>query len=65
MSYVVIPLGELIEAGMFYFTRLDLLKLNSFQDENCDVVEIETKDSLEIDTQYDLEIARLLMKIRK
>ncbi|KAG5675379.1 hypothetical protein PVAND_005287 [Polypedilum vanderplanki] len=54
--------GEYIETGMFYFAKRKLLDDGLFQNNNCDVVEIRSKDSLEIDTPYDLELARILKK---
>lgn len=49
---------------MFYFADVDLLEMNLFQNDNCEIVEIETQDAMEIDTPHDLEIARLKMKMR-
>lgn len=56
--------GELIETGMFYFARKKLLLEDRFQNENCEVVVIDEKDSLEIDSLNDLELARMIIKSR-
>ncbi|XP_065079163.1 N-acylneuraminate cytidylyltransferase A [Ochlerotatus camptorhynchus] len=53
--------GELVETGMFYFARKRLLLGGHFQNENCEVVVIDDKDSLEIDSFYDLELARKII----
>ncbi|CAH1707401.1 unnamed protein product [Chironomus riparius] len=57
--------GEFIEAGMFYFTKRELLNEGLFQNDNCDIVQIKNEDSLEIDRPDDLELARVLNKYRK
>lgn len=49
---------------MFYLANLGLLEQNLFQNDNCGVAEIELQDAMEIDTPHDLEIARMLMKMR-
>ncbi|XP_029732801.2 N-acylneuraminate cytidylyltransferase A [Aedes albopictus] len=56
--------GELVETGMFYFARKELILEDRFQNENCEVVVIDEKDSLEIDTLYDLELARMIIRSR-
>lgn len=53
--------GELVEAGMFYFARRKLLLEGRFQNNNCEVVVIDERDSLEIDSLYDLELARKII----
>ncbi|XP_052869713.1 N-acylneuraminate cytidylyltransferase A [Anopheles cruzii] len=56
--------GELVEAGMFYFTNRRLvMDEGSFQNERCGVVEVEELDALEIDDAKDLELARLLIAL--
>jgi N-acylneuraminate/3-deoxy-D-glycero-D-galacto-nononate cytidylyltransferase len=57
--------GELIEAGMFYFSKRNILDRNLFQDDSCGVVEILAEDSMEIDTPTDLELARILFQMRR
>ncbi|KAL1400405.1 hypothetical protein pipiens_007465 [Culex pipiens pipiens] len=56
--------GELLEAGMFYVARRDLLSKGRFQNDRCQVVEIEPGDALEIDTVEDLELARVMDDLR-
>lgn len=53
--------GEIIEAGMVYITERQLLEKGMFQSEKCKVLEIPQKDAMEIDTPFDLEVARCLI----
>lgn len=55
--------GELIENGMFYFLSRRLVEKELFQNENCDVVVVDDKDSLEIDNIYDLKLAELMLSL--
>lgn len=52
--------GEYIENGMFYFVHRRLIVNNKLQGGKLGVVVIPMNRSLEIDTQFDLEAARLL-----
>nr|CAD7459955.1 unnamed protein product [Timema tahoe] len=51
--------GELVENGMFYFTTCRLAQQGLLQGERCGVVEIPKNCSIEIDTPFDLELARM------
>lgn len=53
--------GDLVEAGMFYFSKRKLIMRGIFQNEMCSVVEIEPEDGLEIDSSRDLTIARCII----
>lgn len=71
--------GELLEAGMFYFTKRFLLDKEQFQNEkwvlkiydftnsmkifSCRIVKIPPRDSIEIDKPIDLHMARLIDKL--
>ncbi|XP_037935941.1 N-acylneuraminate cytidylyltransferase [Teleopsis dalmanni] len=54
--------GELIETGMFYFSSRRLTVENKFQNERCGVVEVNHRDSLEIDDYDDVITAKCLVK---
>ncbi|XP_055616223.1 N-acylneuraminate cytidylyltransferase A [Toxorhynchites rutilus septentrionalis] len=55
--------GEWVETGMFYFARRALLLGEGvFQNENCAMVEVDVRDALEIDSWYDLELAKILVQ---
>ncbi|XP_013097955.2 N-acylneuraminate cytidylyltransferase A [Stomoxys calcitrans] len=54
--------GELEETGMFYFSNRNLIYQNLLQNDWCAVVEIETRDSIEIDSLIDYQIAQCIMK---
>ncbi|XP_055585469.1 N-acylneuraminate cytidylyltransferase [Uranotaenia lowii] len=54
--------GELVETGMFYFARKSLLMQGRFQNDNCGIVEIDYRDALEIDSGYDLELAKMIVQ---
>uniref|UniRef100_A0A182Y8Q1 Uncharacterized protein n=1 Tax=Anopheles stephensi TaxID=30069 RepID=A0A182Y8Q1_ANOST len=54
--------GELVEAGMFYFSQRQLvMDMGIFQSEWCTVVEVDEQDALEIDSVRDLTLARVLI----
>uniref|UniRef100_T1IVB7 N-acylneuraminate cytidylyltransferase n=1 Tax=Strigamia maritima TaxID=126957 RepID=T1IVB7_STRMM len=54
--------GELVEVGMFYFTKVDVLaKTNRLQGGKCGYVEVKTEHSLDIDSQFDWEMAECLI----
>jgi len=53
--------GELVENGMFYFTKRELLLRGSFQGERAFYIEIPKDLSLEIDSPEDLIYAGLIM----
>ncbi|XP_027848672.2 N-acylneuraminate cytidylyltransferase A [Aphis gossypii] len=52
--------GEYVENGMFYFAHKNLIVNNKLQGGKLGVVVIPMNRSLEIDTQFDLQAARLL-----
>lgn len=52
--------GEYVENGMFYFAYKNLIVNNKLQGGKLGVVVIPMNRSLEIDTQFDLQAARLL-----
>ncbi|KAL9905549.1 CMP-sialic acid synthase [Glossina fuscipes fuscipes] len=54
--------GELIETGMFYFSNKSLVQQDRFQNEWCEVVNINSEDALEIDTFNDIELAKCLLQ---
>ncbi|XP_060657361.1 N-acylneuraminate cytidylyltransferase A [Drosophila nasuta] len=54
--------GDLVEAGMFYFSKRKLAMKGIFQNEKCSVVEIAPEDGLEIDSYRDLTVARSIIK---
>ncbi|XP_067646435.1 N-acylneuraminate cytidylyltransferase [Eurosta solidaginis] len=55
--------GELIETGMFYFATRSLVEYeHRFQNDKCDVVEIDAADAMEIDTCTDLLLAECLVQ---
>ncbi|CAO1337305.1 unnamed protein product [Diamesa serratosioi] len=56
--------GELLEAGMFYFTKKKLLQQQIFQDDKCTIVEIAQEHSMEIDKPFDLEMARFIERMK-
>ncbi|XP_027213760.2 N-acylneuraminate cytidylyltransferase isoform X1 [Penaeus vannamei] len=53
--------GELYENGMFYYTRVGLLKQGLLQGGRCGYVEIPPENSMDIDTPLDLIIAEQLI----
>lgn len=55
--------GEFVENGMFYIASKELLTEGKFQDEDCGVVEIEKRDSMDIDTEDDLKMVEFLLTI--
>ncbi|XP_058987783.1 N-acylneuraminate cytidylyltransferase A [Musca domestica] len=57
--------GELEETGMFYFSNRLLVSKNLLQSERCSVVEIESIDSIEIDSPNDYEMAKCILNIKK
>lgn len=53
--------GELVENGMFYMASKELLNEGKFQDEDCGVVEVDKRDSIDIDNVTDLKMAEFLL----
>ncbi|EDW70486.2 N-acylneuraminate cytidylyltransferase A [Drosophila virilis] len=53
--------GDMVEAGMFYFSTRKLAMKGLLQNKKCDVVEIAAEDGLEIDSYQDLAIARCII----
>ncbi|CAD7081793.1 unnamed protein product [Hermetia illucens] len=54
--------GELVETGMFYLTKRELLLDGTFQNDRCKVVVIDKDDALELDDFNDLKYARYLLE---
>ncbi|XP_063698844.1 N-acylneuraminate cytidylyltransferase [Culicoides brevitarsis] len=57
--------GELVENGMFYMASKDLLIEGKFQDEDCGIVEVDKKDSIDIDTPEDLKLVEFLLAMQE
>lgn len=57
--------GELIENGMVYVAKRSLLLNGLFQNERCGYVEVDPDDELEIDSPEHLQLANVLLKLRK
>ncbi|XP_001973416.2 N-acylneuraminate cytidylyltransferase A [Drosophila erecta] len=53
--------GDIVETGMFYFSRRKLVDSGLLQNSRCSIVEIAAKDSLEIDSSYDLTLAKYIL----
>lgn len=56
--------GEFIETGMYYFAKRQLLMDGAFQNNYCQIVEVDMLDALEIDSPSDLTVAKCLKKLR-
>ncbi|KAM7357117.1 CMP-sialic acid synthase isoform 1-T2 [Cochliomyia hominivorax] len=55
--------GEFVETGMFYFSNKQLVKQNCLQNYRCAIVEINAKDSIEIDSLYDLKLVQYMLEM--
>lgn len=55
--------GELVENGMFYFTRRHLIEKGLFQGGKCTYVEVPKQYSLEIDSKVDLACAESVLAL--
>ncbi|XP_033150651.1 N-acylneuraminate cytidylyltransferase A [Drosophila busckii] len=53
--------GDIVETGMFYFSRKSLVMDGILQNDKCAIVEIPSEDSLEIDSPLDLIVARCIV----
>ncbi|EDW95246.2 N-acylneuraminate cytidylyltransferase A [Drosophila yakuba] len=53
--------GDIVETGMFYFSRRNLVNSGLLQNSRCSIVEIDAKDSLEIDSDHDLTLAKYIL----
>jgi len=53
--------GEMVENGMFYFTRRNLLEQGLFQGGRCGYVEIPAEYSIEIDSILDIAVAEQIL----
>jgi len=53
--------GEIVENGMFYFSRRNLIEDGVFQGGRCGYVEIPEEFSIEIDTPFDLAFAEQVL----
>lgn len=53
--------GEIVENGMFYFSRRELLESGRFQGGRCGYVEIPPEYSVEIDSPFDLAFAEQVL----
>ncbi|XP_044317520.1 N-acylneuraminate cytidylyltransferase A [Drosophila rhopaloa] len=52
--------GDIVETGMFYFSRRQLINSGLLQNNRCSIVEIDVKDGLEIDSNHDLTLAKYI-----
>ncbi|RZF37951.1 hypothetical protein LSTR_LSTR005451 [Laodelphax striatellus] len=55
--------GQLVETGMFYFFQTSLIRHNVLQGGRIGYVEVPKDHSLEIDTEFDLQVARAISRI--
>ena len=53
--------GDVIENGMFYFSRRNILEEGRFQAGKCGFVEIPQEYSIEIDSPFDLAFAEQVL----
>ena len=53
--------GDVVENGMFYFSRRNILEEGRFQAGNCGFVEIPQEYSIEIDSPFDLAFAEQVL----
>ena len=53
--------GDVVENGMFYFSRRNILEEGKFQAGNCGFVEIPQEYSIEIDSPFDLAFAEQVL----
>ena len=53
--------GDVVENGMFYFSRRKILEEGSFQAGKCGYVEIPQEYSIEIDSPFDLAFAEQVL----
>ncbi|XP_052848574.1 N-acylneuraminate cytidylyltransferase [Drosophila gunungcola] len=53
--------GDIVETGMFYFSRRHLINSGLLQNNRCSIVEIDVKDGLEIDSSHDLTLAKYIL----
>jgi len=53
--------GEIVENGMFYFARRELLVQGLFQGGRCGYVEVPAEYSVEVDTPFDLAFAEQVL----
>ncbi|XP_022222923.2 N-acylneuraminate cytidylyltransferase [Drosophila obscura] len=53
--------GDIVETGMFYFSKRRLVEGGVLQNNRCSIVEIDEKDGLEIDSPIDLTVARCIL----
>lgn len=51
-----------MENGMFYIAAKGLLNEGNFQSEDCEVVEIDKRDSIDINDEFDLKMANFLLE---
>ncbi|XP_017060235.1 N-acylneuraminate cytidylyltransferase [Drosophila ficusphila] len=56
--------GDIVETGMFYFSRRRLVESGLLQNNRCSIVEIDSQDSLEIDSSHDLLMAKYILSSR-
>ena len=53
--------GEIVENGMFYFCRRELVDAGVFQGGKCGYVEIPAEYSVDIDSPFDLAFAEQVL----
>ncbi|XP_020816020.1 N-acylneuraminate cytidylyltransferase [Drosophila serrata] len=56
--------GDIVETGMFYFSRRRLVDVGLLQNNRCSIVEIDANDGLEIDSSHDLSMAKYILSSR-
>ncbi|KAH8373313.1 hypothetical protein KR009_000398, partial [Drosophila setifemur] len=53
--------GDIVETGMFYFSKRQLIESGILQNNRCSIVEIDAEDGLEVDTTHDLTLANYIL----
>nr|XP_017089480.2 N-acylneuraminate cytidylyltransferase A isoform X1 [Drosophila bipectinata] len=56
--------GDIVETGMFYFSKRKLVDKGLLQNNRCSIVEINSEDGLEIDSSHDLSLAKYILSSR-
>ncbi|KAH8267775.1 hypothetical protein KR026_005698, partial [Drosophila bipectinata] len=56
--------GDIVETGMFYFSKRKLVDKGLLQNNRCSIVEINAEDGLEIDSSHDLSLAKYILSSR-
>jgi len=61
MSFTAQFQGEIVENGMFYFCRRELVEQSLLQGGKCGYVEIPAEYSIDIDSPFDLAFAEQVL----